>query len=83
MGAWADPLAAEQRATAARLIGKGSPTRIIRRQRLDEDVLGALLMHFMLETVIAADLFAVNAFDQGAVEDAKVLARRYLGEMKN
>jgi glucose-6-phosphate isomerase len=78
-----DLLAAEQRATAASLIGKGRPTRLIRLQRLDESVLGALLMHFMLETIIAADLLAVNAFDQPAVEDGKVLARRYLGEMQH
>ena len=76
-------LDAEQRATAASLIGKGRPTRVIRLPRLDEGVLGALLMHFMLETIIAADLLAVNAFDQPAVEDGKVLARRYLGEMQH
>ena len=44
-------------------------------------MLGALLMHFMLETVIAAELLGVNAFDQPAVEESKALARRYLAEM--
>jgi glucose-6-phosphate isomerase len=38
-------------------------------------------MHFMLETIIAADLLGVNAFDQPAVEEGKVIARQYLGEM--
>jgi glucose-6-phosphate isomerase len=43
--------------------------------------LGALMMHYMLETMIAADLLGVDPFDQPAVEEGKVLARRYLGEM--
>ncbi len=35
-------------------------------------------MHFMLETIIAAHLLGVDAFDQPAVEEGKVLAKRYL-----
>jgi glucose-6-phosphate isomerase len=77
-----DLLAAEQRATAASLIGNGRPTRLFQLKRLDEQSLGALLMHFMLETMIAADLLGVDAFDQPAVEEGKVLARQYLAEMK-
>jgi glucose-6-phosphate isomerase len=77
-----DLLDAEQRATAATLIRNGRPTRIIAVPRLDERSLGALLMHFMLETIIAAALLNVNAFDQPAVEEGKVLARQYLGEMR-
>ncbi len=38
-------------------------------------------MHFMLETIIAAGLLGVDPFDQPAVEDGKVLARRYLAKM--
>ncbi len=38
-------------------------------------------MHFMLETIIAVDLLGVDAFDQPAVEEGKVLARQYLAEM--
>jgi glucose-6-phosphate isomerase len=75
-----DLLAAEQRATATSLIRNRRPTRLIRLPRLDEHGLGALLMHFMLETIIAADLLGVDAFDQPAVEEGKVLARQYLGE---
>ena len=78
-----DLLDAMCRATAETLAGNGHPTRIIRLARLDEAVLGALFMHFMLETVIAAELLGVNPFDQPAVEESKVLARRYLGEMKS
>ena len=76
-----DLLEAEQQATASTLIRNGRPTRVISLARLDEKSLGALLMHFMLETVIAADLLGVNAFDQPAVEEGKRLARQHLGEM--
>ncbi len=76
-----DLLAAEQDATAVTLAEKGCPTRLFRLQKLDEKSLGALLMHFMLETIIAAHLLGVNPLDQPAVEDGKVLARRYLSQM--
>jgi glucose-6-phosphate isomerase len=75
-----DLLAAEQRATATSLIRNGRPTRRIRLARLDEPALGALFMHFMLETIIAADLLGIDAFDQPAVEEGKVLARQYLAD---
>jgi glucose-6-phosphate isomerase len=76
-----DLLDAEQRATAESLIRHGRPVRLLRLAKLDEASLGALLMHFMLETIIAADLLGVDAFDQPAVEEGKILARQYLGEM--
>src|SRR5579862_3950500 len=76
-----DLLDAEQRATGQSLIRNGRPTRLFTIERLDAKSLGALLMHFMLETIIAADLLGVDAFDQPAVEEGKVLARQYLGEM--
>jgi glucose-6-phosphate isomerase len=38
-------------------------------------------MHFMLETIIAAHLLGVDAFDQPAVEEGKVLAKQYLREL--
>jgi glucose-6-phosphate isomerase len=55
-------------------------TRILRLDGLDERSLGALLMHFMLETILAADLLGVDAFDQPAVEEGKVLAKKYLAD---
>ena len=58
----------------------GRPNRIFTMERLDAQSMGALLMHYMLETMIAAELWGVNAFDQPAVEQGKVLARQYLGE---
>jgi glucose-6-phosphate isomerase len=38
-------------------------------------------MHYMLETIIAADLLGIDPFDQPAVEEGKKLARQYLAEM--
>ncbi|HWE76584.1 MAG TPA: glucose-6-phosphate isomerase [Stellaceae bacterium] len=76
-----DLMDAEQRATEQAFIRNGRPTRRFHITRLDEKTLGGLLMHFMLETIITADLIGVNAFDQPAVEEGKVIARQYLGEM--
>ena len=36
------------------------------------------MMHFILETIFAAHLWKIDAFDQPAVEDGKVLTRQYL-----
>ncbi|HZQ13079.1 MAG TPA: glucose-6-phosphate isomerase [Pseudolabrys sp.] len=73
-----DLVAAEGRATAETLAKNGCPVRTIHLPRLDEETLGELMMHFMLETVIAAHLLGVDAFDQPAVEEGKVLAKTYL-----
>jgi len=76
-----DLLDAEQRATAETLARNGRPTRILRVATVDESSMGALMMHFMLETIVAADLMGVDPFDQPAVEEGKVLARKYLAAM--
>jgi glucose-6-phosphate isomerase len=73
-----DLVAAQGRATADTLARNGCPVRTIHLERLDETSLGALLMHFMLETIIAARLLGVDPFDQPAVEEGKVLAKQYL-----
>jgi glucose-6-phosphate isomerase len=48
--------------------------------RLDEWTLGALLMHFMIETILAGRLLGVDPFDQPAVELAKVLTKERLAK---
>lgn len=75
-----DLMAAEQRATAETLIKRGHPVRVFEIDALSARTLGGLLMHFMLETVFAAELLGVDPFDQPAVEEGKVLAREYLRE---
>jgi glucose-6-phosphate isomerase len=73
-----DLVAAQGRATAATLAKNGCPVRTIHVDKLNEAALGELLMQFMLETIIAAQLLGVDAFDQPAVEEGKVLAKSYL-----
>jgi glucose-6-phosphate isomerase len=73
-----DLVAAQQRAIPEALIAAGRPVRTIDLHTLDERALGALMMHFMVETILAAHLLGVDPFDQPAVESGKVLTRRYL-----
>src|SRR5262245_19729894 len=73
-----DLVAAQGRATAETLAKNGCPVRTIHIEHLHEASLGELLMHFMLETIIAAHLLGVDPFDQPAVEEGKVLAKKYL-----
>ncbi len=71
---------AEQRATNETLIKAGCPLRSFTFDRLDEAVMGGLLMQFTLEIVLVAELLGVNAFDQPAVEDGKRLTMHYLNQ---
>jgi glucose-6-phosphate isomerase len=73
-----DLVAAQGRATAETLARNGCPVRTMHIERVDERHVGELLMHFMLETIIAAQLIGVDPFDQPAVEEGKVLAKTYL-----
>jgi len=73
-----DLVAAQGRATIETLAKNGCPVRSIHIETLDEASLGELLMHFMLETIIAAHLLGVDPFNQPAVEEGKVLAKKYL-----
>lgn len=73
-----DLVAAQAHAVPEALGKAGRPVRIIEVDRVDEAALGALMMHFMLETILAARLIGVDAFDQPAVELAKVLTRQRL-----
>jgi len=73
-----DLVAAQGRATTETLAKNGCPVRTIHVERLDAFALGELLMHFMLETIIAAHLLGVDPYDQPAVEEGKILAKRYL-----
>jgi glucose-6-phosphate isomerase len=73
-----DLLRAEARATRDAIREAGRPVREIHLPVLDEAALGALMMHFMLETVIIALCLNIDPFDQPAVERGKQLARDYL-----
>lgn len=73
-----DLMEAEQRATYETLGQNGCPTRLIRMSEWNEQIMGSLFMHFMLETILTAEYLGVNAFNQPAVEQGKILAQTYL-----
>jgi glucose-6-phosphate isomerase len=73
-----DLMIAEQRATIDTMRTQSCPLRQLQLKKLDATNLGALMMHFILETIAAAHLLEVNPFDQPAVEDGKILALEYL-----
>ncbi len=73
-----DLVAAQTHGVPAALTQAGRPVRIFDLDQLDERTLGALLMHFMLETILAGRLLGVDPFDQPAVELGKRLSRERL-----
>jgi len=77
-----DLMAAEQSATAETLAARGRPVRHFILEQLGVAEVGALLMHFMLETIAMAAFMGVNAFDQPAVEEGKRLTRAYLAQKR-
>ncbi len=73
-----DVVQAEQEAIVQALGEAQRPVRVIDLPRLDEHALGALMMHFIIETILAADLLSVDPFDQPAIEAGGRLTRDYL-----
>jgi glucose-6-phosphate isomerase len=70
-----DLVAAQAEALPQALARAGRPVRTFDLPNLDERSLGALMMHMMLETILAAHLLGVDPFDQPAVELAKNITR--------
>lgn len=70
-----DLVAAQAEALPQALAKAGRPVRTFDLPSLDERTLGALMMHMMLETILAAHLLGVDPFDQPAVELAKNITR--------
>lgn len=75
-----DMLQASQHGTVQTLIRKELPFRTFEVERLDASSMGALMAHFIIETVMTAALLEINPYDQPAVEEGKIIARRYLEE---
>ncbi len=75
-----DVVAAQAHAMPLALARAGRPVRTIDLPQLDERTVGALLMHFMIETILAGRILGLDPFDQPAVELAKVLTRERLAE---
>jgi len=70
--------AAQGLATRDSLQDAGRPLREIVLPRLDAESLGALLQHFLIETLLAAALLGISPFGQPAVEDGKRRTRALL-----
>ncbi len=73
-----DVVAAQAGALPDALAEACRPVRTIDIHRLDEEAIGSVMMHFMLETILAGRLLGIDPFDQPAVELAKVLTRERL-----
>ena len=73
-------MAASCRATLQTLKANQRPVRLLVSETVNAEVMGALMMHFMLETIFCAGLLRVDPFDQPAVEQGKVLIREFLSE---
>ena len=69
---------AELQATLFTICKKGLPSRYIEMEKVDEKSLGSLIMFFFLETIFSSFLLNINPFDQPAVEQGKVLTKKYL-----
>ena len=65
-------------ATQKVLLDKGFNVRKIEIPPINEEVLGALFMHFMLEAACVCKLIDVNPFDQPAVEQGKIITKKLL-----
>ncbi len=65
-------------ATRDTLINKNNPVRTITLDNLTPHAMGYLLMHFIFETVYMSGLMRIDPFDQPAVEEGKILARKLL-----
>jgi glucose-6-phosphate isomerase len=75
-----DVVDAQAHAIAEALTRAGRPVRTFDLDVLDERSMGALLMHFMIETILAGRLLGLDPFDQPAVELAKTLTRERLAQ---
>jgi glucose-6-phosphate isomerase len=71
-------VSAQQRAIGDALMRAGRPVRLIDVDKPDEATLGRLLMHMMVETILAGHLLGVDPFGQPGVELGKTLTREYL-----
>lgn len=76
----ADVVDAFYQGTLQSILDTKIPCQTITLEDLNEYSMGALMMHFMLETLFAAAMLGVNAFDQPRVEAGKKYAEQTLSE---
>jgi len=76
-----DTITCQARATGNTFRNRGRLVRDITIDALDETHLGGLFMSFMIETALISHLMGINAYDQPAVEEGKILTRDYLNAL--
>ena len=64
------------------LKNKKIPFREINIQKFNEDTIGKLFLQFIMETIFLGKLINVNPFDQPAVEEVKMLTKKFLVSKK-
>jgi glucose-6-phosphate isomerase len=72
----------ELKATRETLSRRGRPNRTLSLHDRDAYAIGELIMLLEMETVVVAELMGIDAFDQPAVEESKVLTRKYLADLR-
>ena len=73
-----DLMEAEQRATVDTFVQNKIPCREIYLSTIDEYSIGKLLAFSIQETIATCLYFEVNPFNQPAVEQGKILTKKYL-----
>ena len=73
-----DLMHAEQDATIDTFKLNNFKFREIQFSEINEEAMGALMANSIMETIAACIYFEVNPFDQPAVEQGKVLTKKYL-----
>jgi len=57
---------------------KNIPFREFKINKVNEETLGELFSYFMIETALIGKIININPFDQPAVEEVKILTKKYL-----
>lgn len=63
------------------LVETGQPVRHCHVDALNEESIGALFMHFFLETLFGGTLLGVDPYGQPGVERCKILAKEFLEKL--
>ena len=71
-------IASQQKALLKTFRKKKIPYREFKINRINEETLGELFSYFMLETALIGELIGVDPFNQPAVEEVKILTKKYL-----
>jgi glucose-6-phosphate isomerase len=71
-------VSSQRKALTKVLKNKKIPFREFKISKINEETLGELFSYFMLETAFTGKLIGIDPFDQPAVEEVKILTKRYL-----